>query len=74
MYPGNTVYEETRFQVVGSVPALKKEHMVPLLLKIIKQYPFKTRLLTRKFVPVGIVGFTTSQELNKMGKRRLILF
>lgn len=41
VYHINTVDEETQFQVIGSVPALKKEYMVPLLLKIIKQYPFK---------------------------------
>ena len=40
VYHVDTVDEETQFQVVGSLPSLKKEHMVPLLLKIIKKYPF----------------------------------
>lgn len=41
VYHVDTVDEKTQFQVVGSLPSLKKKHMVPLLLKIIKQYPFK---------------------------------
>lgn len=41
VYHIDTVDEKTQWQVVGSVPNITKEHMVPLLEKIIKDYPFR---------------------------------
>ena len=41
VYHINTVDETVQFEVVGAAERLTKKHLLPLLLKIIKQYPFR---------------------------------
>ena len=41
VYHINTVDEVVQFEIIGAVEKITKEHLIPLLSKIIKSYPFR---------------------------------